>query len=68
MHDIKDLISVLAPFLSSLVTLYLSDRRSNKKDDRDYIQAENKALLKENRELRAENSQLRKELSNEAKR
>lgn len=64
MHDLKDLLSVLAPFLLGIFTSWLSDKRISKKDDRDYIMDENKALNRENKTLRAENDKLRKELDN----
>lgn len=62
MHDLKDLLSVLAPFALGIFTSWLSDRRISKRNDRDYIMDENKALNRENKTLRAENDKLRKEL------
>lgn len=44
MHEFKDVLSVLLPFLLGLFTNYLTDRRVNRKDDRDYNLSENTYL------------------------
>lgn len=44
MREIKDVLSVLTPFLLGLFTNYLTDRRVNRKDDRDYNLNENTYL------------------------
>ena len=68
MQSLKDILSVLAPFLLGLFTSYLSDKRSTRHDEHNFLADDYKAVLAENRELRKENEKLRKELSeNETK-
>lgn len=68
MQSLKDILSVLAPFLLGLFTSYLSDKRSTKQDEHSFLADDYKAVLAENKELRRENEKLRKELSeNETK-
>lgn len=68
MQSLKDILSVLAPFLLGLFTSYLSDKRSTRHDEHSFLADDYKAVLAENRELRRENKELRKELSeNETK-
>ena len=68
MQSLKDILSVLAPFLLGLFTSYLSDKRSTRHDEHNFLADDYKAVLAENRELRRENKELRKELSeNETK-
>ena len=68
MQGLKDILSVLAPFLLGLFTSYLSDKRSTRHDEHSFLADDYKAVLAENRELRKENEKLRKELSeNETK-
>lgn len=68
MQGLKDILSVLAPFLLGLFTSYLSDKRSTKQDEHSFLANDYKAVLAENKELRKENKELRKELSeNETK-
>lgn len=68
MQGLKDVLSVLAPFLLGLFTSYLSDRRSSRHDNHSFLVDDYEAVVKENRELRRENKNLRKELSeNETK-
>lgn len=68
MQSLKDILSVLAPFLLGLFTSYLSDKRSTRHDEHNFLADDYKAVLAENRELRRENEKLRKELSeNETK-
>ena len=68
MQSLKDILSVLAPFLLGLFTSYLSDKRSARHDEHSFLADDYKAVLAENRELRKENEKLRKELSeNETK-
>ena len=68
MQSLKDILSVLAPFLLGLFTSYLSDKRSTRHDEHSFLADDYKAVLAENRELRKENEKLRKELSeNETK-
>ena len=68
MHGLKDILSVLAPFLLGLVTSYLSDKRSTRHDDHSFLVDDYEAVVSENKELRRENEKLRKELSeNETK-
>lgn len=64
MHDIKDILTVLAPFLSALFTTWLTDKRSRKKDDHTILMKDYHAVENENKELRKENERLRKELEN----
>lgn len=63
MNGLKDILSVLAPFLLGLFTSYLSDKRSTRQDEHSFLADDYKAVLAENRELRKENEKLRKELS-----
>ena len=68
MQGLKDILSVLAPFLLGLFTSYLSDKRNTRHDDHSFLVDDYEAVVNENRELRRENERLRKELSeNEAK-
>lgn len=68
MHGLKDILSVLAPFLLGLFTSYLSDKRSTRHDDHSFLVDDYEAVVSENKELRRENEKLRKELSkNETK-
>ena len=68
MQGLKDILSVLAPFLLGLVTSYLSDKRSTRHDDHSFLVDDYEAVVSENKELRRENEKLRKELSeNETK-
>lgn len=68
MQSLKDILSVLAPFLLGLFTSYLSDKRSTKQDEHSFLADDYKAVLTENKELRRENKELREELnSNETK-
>lgn len=68
LQGLKDILSVLAPFLLGLVTSYLSDKRNTRHDEHSFLADDYKAVLAENRELRKENEKLRKELSeNETK-
>lgn len=64
MQGLKDILSVLAPFLLGLFTSYLSDKRSTKQDEHSFLADDYKAVLAENKELRRENRELRKELNN----
>ena len=63
LQSLKDIFSVLAPFLLGLFTSYLSDKRSTRHDEHSFLADDYKAVLAENRELRKENEKLRKELS-----
>ena len=63
MQSLKDILSVLAPFLLGLFTSYLSDKRSTRHDEHSFLADDYKAVLAENRELRKENKELRRELS-----
>ena len=68
MNGLKDILSVLAPFLLGLFTSYLSDRRSSRHDNHSFLVDDYEAVVKENRELRRENKNLREELNqNETK-
>ena len=68
MQSLKDVLSVLAPFILGLVTSYLSDKRNTRHDEHNFLADDYKAVLADNRELRRENKELRKELSeNETK-
>ena len=68
MQSLKDILSVLAPFLLGLFTSYLSDKRSTRHDDHSCLVDDYEAVVSENKELRRENEKLRKELSeNETK-
>lgn len=64
MQSLKDILSVLAPFLLGLFTSYLSDKRSTKQDEHSFLADDYKAVLAENKELRRENKELREELNN----
>lgn len=64
MQSLKDILSVLAPFLLGLFTSYLSDKRSTKKDEHSFLADDYKDVLAENKELRKENKELREELNN----
>lgn len=64
MQSLKDILSVLAPFLLGLFTSYLSDKRNTRHDERSFLENDYKAVLAENRELRKENKKLREELNN----
>lgn len=63
MQSLKDILSVLAPFLLGLFTSYLSDKRSTRQDEHSFLADDYKAVLAENKELRRENKQLREELN-----
>ena len=63
MQGLKDILSVLAPFLLGLFTSYLSDKRSTRHDDHSFLVDDYEAVVSENKELRRENEKLRKELS-----
>ena len=68
MQSLKDILSVLAPFLLGLFTSYLSDKRSTRQDEHSFLVDDYEAVVLENKELRRENEKLRKELSeNETK-
>lgn len=64
MQSLKDILSVLAPFLLGLFTSYLSDKRSTRQDEHSFLADDYKDVLAENKELRRENKQLRGELNN----
>ena len=64
MQSLKDILSVLAPFLLGLFTSYLSDKRSTRQDEHSFLADDYKAVLAENRDLRKENKELRRELNN----
>ena len=64
MQSLKDILSVLAPFLLGLFTSYLSDKRSTRQDEHSFLADDYKAVLAENKELRRENRELREELNN----
>ena len=64
MQSLKDILSVLAPFLLGLFTSYLSDKRSTRQDEHSFLADDYKDVLAENKELRKENKQLREELNN----
>ncbi len=64
MQSLKDILSVLAPFLLGLFTSYLSDKRSTRQDEHSFLADDYKDVLAENKELRKENKQLRGELNN----
>lgn len=63
MQGLKDVLSVLAPFISGIITTFLFDKRTNKKNDHEFLLEDYKQVVAENRELRKENERLRKELS-----
>ena len=68
LQSLKDVLSVLAPFILGLVTSYLSDKRNTRQDNHSFLVDDYEAVAKENKELRRENEKLRKELSeNETK-
>ena len=68
MQSLKDILSVLAPFLLGVFTSYLSDKRSTRHDDHSFLIDDYQSVVNENKELRRENEKLRKELSeNETK-
>ena len=68
LQSLKDILSVLAPFLLGLFTSYLSDKRSTRHDNHSFLVDDYEAVVSENKELRRENEKLRKELSeNETK-
>ena len=68
MQSLKDVLSVLAPFILGLVTSYLSDKRNTRHDDHSFLIDDYQSVVNENKELRRENEKLRKELSeNETK-
>lgn len=68
MQSLKDILSVLAPFLLGLFTSYLSDKRNTRHDDHSFLIDDYQSVVNENKELRRENEKLRKELSeNETK-
>jgi hypothetical protein len=62
LQGLKDILSVLAPFLLGLVTSYLSDRRSTRHDSHIFLVDDYQSVINENKELRRENDKLRKEL------
>ena len=64
MQSLKDILSVLAPFLLGLVTSYLSDKRNTRQDSHSFLVDDCKGVLAENKELRKENKELREELNN----
>ena len=63
LNGLKDILSVLAPFLLGLFTSYLSDRRSTRHDDHSFLVDDYKSVVYENKELRRENKELREELN-----
>ena len=63
MRSLKDILSVLAPFLLGLFTSYLSDKRSTRQDEHSFLADDYKDVLAENKELRKENKNLREELN-----
>ncbi|OXC12314.1 hypothetical protein AYP77_02945 [Lactobacillus crispatus] len=63
MQGLKDVLSVLAPFLLGLFTSYLSDKRVARRDDHSFLKDDYEMVVKENKELRKENKRLRKELN-----
>ncbi|CDI58611.1 Putative uncharacterized protein [Lactobacillus helveticus CIRM-BIA 951] len=62
LQGLKDILSVLAPFLLGLVTSYLSDKRSTRHDSHLFLVDDYQSVVNENKELRRENAKLRKEL------
>ena len=64
MQSLKDILSVLAPFLLGLFTSYLSDKRSARQDEHSFLADDYKSIVKENKDLREENKSLREELNN----
>lgn len=67
MQGLKDILSVLAPFLLGLVTSYLSDKRTTRQNDHQFLKEDYEMVVNENKELRRENERLRKELNDETK-
>ena len=68
LQSLKDILSVLAPFLLGLFTSYLSDKRSTRQNNHQFLKEDYEMVVNENKELRRENEKLRKELNeNEAK-
>ena len=63
MQSLKDILSVLAPFLLGLFTSYLSDKRNTRHDDHSFLIDDYQSVVNENKELRRENEKLRKELN-----
>lgn len=63
MQSLKDVLSVLAPFILGLVTSYLSDKRNTRHDDHSFLIDDYQSVVNENKELRRENEKLRKELN-----
>lgn len=63
MQSLKDILSVLAPFLLGLVTSYLSDKRNTRQDSHSFLVDDYKSVVYENKELRRENKKLREELN-----
>lgn len=63
MQGLKDALGVLAPFLLGLFTSYLSDRRSTRQNNHQFLKEDYEMVVKENKELRRENERLRKELN-----
>ena len=63
LQSLKDILSVLAPFILGLVTSYLSDKRNARQDSHSFLVDDYEAVAKENKELRRENEKLRKELN-----
>lgn len=63
LQSLKDVLSVLAPFILGLVTSYLSDKRNTRQDSHSFLVDDYEAVAKENKELRRENEKLRKELN-----
>ena len=63
LNGLKDILSVLAPFLLGLFTSYLSDRRSTRHDDHSFLVDDYKSVVYANKELRRENKKLREELN-----
>ncbi len=66
MQGLKDVLSVLAPFLLGIFTSYLSDKRTTRQDSHQFLKEDYKMVVKENKELRQENERLRKELNNDS--
>lgn len=62
MNGLKDLLSVLTPFLLGIFTTWLSDKRTNKQENHNFLLEDYQAVKNENKELRKENERLRKEL------
>ena len=63
LQSLKDVLSVLAPFILGLVTSYLSDKRNTRHDDHSFLIDDYQSVVNENKELRRENEKLRKELN-----